>query len=143
MGWECTSGLLRCCSHGLSSPSSLCRLLICAIVLIVRLECISSSLHFARLPSTEEWFNVQMNLSKAINTRSVMIPADLQMELLILLSLFLPHPPSSSSFLRSSGTILADSFLRTLLLALPLLSVCCRCRAVAPTKKEEKKNLKR
>lgn len=47
----------------------------------------------ACLPSTEEWFNVQLNLSKAINTGSAMIPADLQMELLILLSLLPPPPP--------------------------------------------------
>lgn len=99
----------------------------------------------ACLPSTEEWFNVQLNLSKAINTGSAMIPADLQMELLILLSLLPPPPPPPIFFLlsSSSGTILVDSFLWTLLLALPLSSVCCRCRAVAPTKNRDLKKKKK
>lgn len=36
---------------------------------------------------TQKWFNVLLKLSKAINTQFVMKPAELKMELLILLSL--------------------------------------------------------
>lgn len=104
--------LLSCC---------LCRLFICAVVLIVCLKCITSSLHFSPPPlhSQEEWFHVQLNLSKAIDTRSVMIPADPQMELLILLSL-LP-PPSPIFFLRHSisGLVFSGPFSSR--------SLCCPC----------------
>lgn len=118
----------------------LCCLFICGPVLIVCLKWITSSLHSTPPSSTQEWFNVQLKLSKAIDARCVMIPADLQMELLIPLSLLSPPhllPPFSSS-----GTILVDSSFWTLPLALLLSSVCCGCRAVAPTKIEMKKKQK-
>lgn len=141
MGWEYTSGLLQ---YFFPSPVFYFASLSVSSSVPLSLSSVSSVSHplsiSARLPSTEEWFHVQLNLSKAINTRSVMIPAALQMELLILLSLLPPPPPHLLPPFSSPGTILVDSFLWTRLLALPLLSVCCRCRAVAPTKIEMKKN---
>lgn len=100
----------------------------------------------ARLPSAQECFNVQPNLSEAINTRSVVIPADLQMELLILLSL-LPPPPPPPPHLRppfsSSGTILVDSFLWTLLLALPFVVRVLSVPCCSSNKNRDEKNKKK
>lgn len=73
-------------------------------------------------PFTQKWFNVQLKLWKAINTRCVMKRAELKMELLILLSLFsflfflfplyallyLLFPPFIVPSFSSSGTILVN-----------------------------------
>lgn len=100
-------------------------------------------------PFTQKWFNVQLKLWKAINTRCVMNPAELKMELLILLSLFsllffffplyaplyLPFPYCSLFLFLWHNISESNPFWTPTLLS----SVCCGCCAVAPTKIEIKK----
>lgn len=131
MGWEYTSGLLQ---YFFPSPVFYFASLCVSSSVPLSLSSVSSVSHplsiSARLPSTEEWFHVQLNLSKAINTRSVMIPAALQMELLILLSLLPPPPPPSSSsflFLRHniSGLFSLDPSPRAPFVVRVLSVPCC------------------
>lgn len=89
---------------------------------------------------SENWFNVQLKLSKAINTVFVMTPAELQMELLILLSLlallfssiisFISPPSNIVPSFSSSGTVLVNSTFWTFPLCAPfvvyvLWVLCC------------------
>lgn len=111
-----------------------------APVLIVCLKCITSSLHSS--PPPQEWFNVQLKLSKAIDARCVMIPADLQMELLIP-----PPPPSSSSFLflrhNISGLFFLDPSPRAPFVVRVLWVPCCSSNKNRDEKKKKKKTIKR
>lgn len=96
-------------------------------------------------PPTQEWFNVQLNLSKAIDARCVMIPADLQMELLIPLSLLSSPPPSSSSFLflrhNISGLFFLDPSPRAPFVVRVLWVPCCSSNKNRDEKKKTHKKM--
>lgn len=147
IGWEYTHTRLDCCSiffHRLSPTSPLSAASSSAPLSLSSVSSVSHPLPLsARLPSTEEWFNVQLDLSKAINTRSVMIPADLPMELLILLSLLPPPPPSSYSFLflrhNISGLFSLDPSPRAPFVVRVLSVPCCSSNKNRDEGKRKKK----